>query len=62
MENLVCFLPLCNAMGVAAILTVMHGGEGELLYFRIWCVHSAWSVQIIIAACLPHDNLNSWVI
>ena len=54
------FWPLCNDMGVVAILTVMH--EGELLYLQIWHDHSVRSTQIIIAVCLPHDNLNACVI
>ena len=36
--------------------------EGELLFPRIWRNHPIQSVQIIIAACLPPDNLNECVI
>ena len=56
--NQVSFWPKCESYGAVAILTV----TSELLYLPIWSNHSARFAQPTVAACLPHNNLNVYLI
>ena len=58
--NQASLLPLCNAMGMVATLTVMHGGW-IIVHLQIWCDHSTQCAQIIVAADLLFDNLNTFM-
>ena len=47
--------PLGNAMGMASILTIMHGGCS---YFtsKLWLIIWRDMLKVIVAACFPSDN------